>query len=95
MQTASSFCFFAAQTDVLMQELAHTIQQLESQEAPSPALAAVQGLLDQLVAAGVQQLVTFHAMLPDATLTVTSRVECLYACRLPHLAASSLHKLPG
>jgi hypothetical protein len=38
------------------QELAYTIQQLESQEAPGPALAAVQGLLGQLVAAGVQQL---------------------------------------
>jgi hypothetical protein len=38
-----------------LQELAYTIQQLESQEAPGPALAAVQGLLGQLVAAGVLQ----------------------------------------
>jgi hypothetical protein len=39
-----------------VQELAYTIQQLEAQEAPGPALEAVQGLLGQLVAAGVQQL---------------------------------------
>ncbi|WIA14506.1 hypothetical protein OEZ85_003026 [Tetradesmus obliquus] len=38
------------------EELAYTIQQLEAQEAPGPALEAVQGLLGQLVASGVQQL---------------------------------------
>lgn len=39
-----------------LQELAYTIQQLEAQEAPGPALESVQGLLGQLVASGVQQL---------------------------------------
>jgi hypothetical protein len=47
--------FCTARTAV-SQELAYTIQQLEGQEAPGAALAAVQGLLGQLVAAGVQQL---------------------------------------
>jgi hypothetical protein len=41
---------------ILLQELAYTIQQLEAQEAPGPALEAVQGMLGKLVASGVQQL---------------------------------------
>jgi hypothetical protein len=52
-------CFLTSSLHIslpVVQELAYTLHQLEAQEAPGPAFEAVQGLLGQLVAAGVQQL---------------------------------------
>jgi hypothetical protein len=65
MHTAQLCCYHAAKRTAVCYRLAYTIQQREAQEAPGAALAAVQGLLGQLVAAGV--------FFSDATLTLSQR----------------------
>lgn len=77
-------------THLPAQDLAYTLQQLQAQQAPAPALAAVQAVLGRLVAAGVQQLVGHLLSVPS---WLVSREG--WQLSLTHSGSQPITMMPG